>query len=48
MKFLGEPQTQLPIFLQDSKNLREGLAWIASKLQIIIKILKPEAVHIQA
>jgi hypothetical protein len=52
---LGESWTHLPILLRDSKNLREGLAWNAWKLQMIIqnwgdfiKILKPEAVHIQA
>jgi hypothetical protein len=34
---IRELQAQLPILLQDSKNLREGLAWHASKLKITMK-----------
>jgi hypothetical protein len=46
---------QLSILLGDSTNLREGLVWSTPKLKIatenrrsFIKILKPQAVHIQA
>ncbi len=52
---IEEPQAQLPILLWDSEKLGDCLAWNASKLKIIIynqrsiiKIWKPEAVHIQA
>ncbi len=33
---IGDSQAQLPILLQDSKNLGECLAWNVSKLKIII------------
>ncbi len=46
---------QLSILLGDSTNLREGLVWSTPKLKIaarnrrgFIKMLKPQAVHIQA
>ncbi len=46
---------QFSILLGDSTNLQEGLVWSAPKLKIVAKnrrsfrkILKPQAVHIQA
>jgi hypothetical protein len=46
---------QMSILLGDSTNLGEGLVWSTPKLKIVaknwrsfIKILKPQAVHIQA